>query len=71
MHRLTPCHLAIVLPVVDFGFVTSRFLTLFFSIPAQFRNYGAEDVARLRGSVEWPRPPSVRSTDAVTNLIAL
>lgn len=25
----------------------------------QFRNYNAEDVARLRGSVEWPRPPSV------------
>ena len=27
--------------------------------PPQFRNYGAEDVARLRGSVEWPRPSSV------------
>jgi len=34
-----------------------------------FRNYTAEDVARLRGSVEWPRPPSSLTASKLFELI--
>jgi len=34
-----------------------------------FRNYTAEDVARLRGSVEWPRPPSALTSNKLFELV--
>ncbi|KAJ1482139.1 hypothetical protein T484DRAFT_1898207 [Baffinella frigidus] len=34
-----------------------------------FRNYNAEDVARLRGSVEWPRPASSLTATKLHELI--
>jgi len=34
-----------------------------------YRNYTAEDVARLRGSVEWPRPPSSLTASKLFELV--
>ena len=34
-----------------------------------FRNYSAEDVARLRGSVEWPRPASSLTSTKLFELV--